>query len=77
MSSRGNINERVARLLAAVPTLEGDNMEMEEDNSFTNRKRKYQSVKRQETTGTYVHMFSCPAILFSCTFLFGHLRMWV
>ena len=49
---RGNINERVARLLAAVPTLEGDNMEMEEDNSFTNRKRKYQSVKRQETTDT-------------------------
>jgi len=25
-------------------------MEMEEDNSFTNRKRKYQLVKRQETT---------------------------
>jgi hypothetical protein len=25
---------------------------MEEDNSLTNRKRKYQSVKKQETTGT-------------------------
>jgi hypothetical protein len=47
---RGNINERVARLLATVPTLEGDNMEMEEDNSLTNRKRKYQSVKSHETT---------------------------
>jgi hypothetical protein len=47
---RGNINERVARLLATVSTLEGDNMEMEEDNSLTNRKRKYQSVKSHETT---------------------------
>ena len=61
---RGNINERVARLLANVPTLEGDNMEMEEDNSLTNRKRKYQSVKRQETTGTdqrSKHSVSIPA----------------
>jgi hypothetical protein len=50
---RGNINERVARLLAALPTLEGDNMEIEEDNiGLTNRKRKYQSVKSQETTDT-------------------------
>jgi hypothetical protein len=63
---RGNINERVARLLATVHTLEGDNMEMEEDNSLTNRKRKYQSdsVKRQETTGTdqrSKHSVSIPA----------------
>jgi len=63
---RGNINERVARLLATVPTLEGDNMEMEEDNSLTNRKRKYQSesMKRQETTGTdqrSKHSVSIPA----------------
>jgi hypothetical protein len=54
---RANINERVARLLADIPKLDGDNkdleennVEMEEDNSLTNRKRKYQSVKRHETT---------------------------
>ena len=61
---RGNINERVAKLLATVPTLEGDNMEMEEDNSLTNRKREYQSVKRQETTDTdqrSKHSVSIPA----------------
>ena len=60
----GNINERIARLLATVPTLEGDNTEMEEDNSLTNRKRNYQSVKRQETTGTdhrSKHSASIPA----------------
>jgi hypothetical protein len=40
-------------LLAALPTLEGDNMEIEEDKiGLTNRKRKYQSVKSQETTDT-------------------------
>jgi hypothetical protein len=39
-------------LLATIPTLEGDNMEMEEDNSLTNKKREYQSVKRRETTDT-------------------------
>jgi hypothetical protein len=113
---RANINERVAGLLAAIPKLEGDNIdleennvEMEEDNSLTNRKRKYQSVKSHETTdidqrskhsvsitasvieqmkcpngsyitqflNKYVYMYSCPAILSSCTFLHGHLQMWV
>ena len=37
---------------------------MEEDNSFTNRKRKYQSVQRQETTGAdqrSKHSVSIPA----------------
>ena len=63
---RGNINERVARLLVTVLTLEGDNMEMEEGNSFT-KKRKYQSVQRQETTGAdqrSKHSVSIPASVF-------------
>jgi hypothetical protein len=43
--------------LLDIPKLDGDNkdleennVEMEEDNSLTNRKRKYQFVKRHETT---------------------------
>jgi hypothetical protein len=53
---RANINERVARMLTTVPEFEGDNfdmeegnIEMEEDNTFTYRKRPYRSVKRPET----------------------------
>jgi hypothetical protein len=44
-------------LLADIPKLDGDNkdmeennVEMKEDNSLTNRKRKYQSVQSHETT---------------------------
>jgi hypothetical protein len=68
---RANIKERVAELLAAVPKLEGDNIdmeesivEMEEENSLTNRKRKYQSVKSHETTDIdqrSKHSVSIPA----------------
>jgi hypothetical protein len=51
------INERVARLSAAIPKLEGDNKDMEEDNIdmeevLTYRKRPYRCVKRPETTDT-------------------------
>jgi hypothetical protein len=64
---RANINERVNRLLTAIPKLEGDNTDMEEDNIHVNmeedniidveevltyRKRPYRCVKRQETTDT-------------------------
>ena len=68
---RANINERVAVLLADIPKLDGDNkdleennVEMEEDNSLTNRKRKYQSVKSHETTDIdqrSKHSVSIPA----------------
>ena len=58
-TQRANINERVARLLEAIPKSDCDNMnmeeghiEMEEENIFTYRKRPYQSVKRPETTDT-------------------------
>jgi hypothetical protein len=51
---RENINERVARLLATVPKLEFDNIDMEEYNIdmvevLTYRKRPYCCVKRPET----------------------------
>jgi hypothetical protein len=49
---RANINERVAKLLTTVTKSERDNIDMEEDNIRTNRKRSYQSVKRPETTDT-------------------------
>ena len=68
---RANINERVAVLLADIPKLDGDNkdleennVEMEEDNSLTNRKRKYQSVKSHEITDIdqrSKHSVSIPA----------------
>ena len=55
-TQRANINERVARLLEAITKSECDimdmeegNIEMEEDNTFTYRKRPYRSVKRPET----------------------------
>jgi len=55
---RANINERVDRMLPAIPKLEGDsieleeNVEMEEDNIHTYRKRPYLCVNRPETTDT-------------------------
>jgi BRCT domain type II-containing protein len=54
---RENINERVARLLATVPKLEFDNIDMEEYNIdmvevLTYRKRPYCCVKRPETADT-------------------------
>ena len=63
---RANINERVNRLLTAIPKLEGDDKDMEEDNIYvdieednidmeevlTYRKRPYRCVKRPETTDT-------------------------
>ena len=61
-----NINERTARLLAAIPKLEVDNIDMEEDNIhvdmeednidmgevLTYRKMPYRCIKRPETTDT-------------------------
>jgi len=56
---RAYINERVDRLLTAIPKLEGDNIdmeennvEMEEENSGTCRKMSYLCVNRPETTDT-------------------------
>jgi hypothetical protein len=44
--------EMVARWVAHVQKVEGDNTEMKEGNILKNRKRKCQFVKRQETTDT-------------------------
>jgi hypothetical protein len=48
---RENINERVARLLATVPKLEFDNIDMEEDNIdmeeiLTHRKDQKQQIQK-------------------------------
>ena len=59
---RANINERVARLLSTVTKSEHDNIEMEEDNIQTYRKRSYQSVKRPETTDTEQSMDSSDSV---------------
>ena len=57
-----NINERVARLLSTVTKSEHDNIEIEEDNNRTYRKRSHQSVKRPETTDTEQSMASSDSV---------------
>jgi hypothetical protein len=68
--------------LAAIPKLEDDNIdleeynvEMEEGNSLTNRKRKYQSVKSHERTDIDQRSKHSVSIRL-LPYLYYHLLIW-